>query len=502
MLGRIPFISLLLAIIHTSAGLLILIFSSWFIAACALMPANFNYMLPAVIIRALALTRIGAGYGHMWLAHHDLLGRTTWLRSQLFSRLKDKYLPTRAGDVERLATQTETLSSFWVGWVAHQASAVVLIMLSVGIVSSLALPGTPIMGVMACSWLLLTVWLVGYGLRTAKKQMRGETEFRFQSEHFLNSSSLWHMQLNEHNGRFPSAPDLRSVWRDHQRIESAGQWALWCLQGLAIVGLLTLFWLNKNQGFNDPTSLIVPMLLLSITDWLGRPLTTAAHYGRYRQAYESVDKNEGEPLPQGVSGEAQQHIALKDFQSAYLSRGVNATLPAKGLVILSGPSGCGKSSLLLALAGMTQAQGSLYFDGKQVEAGRRENWVYVEQSPFVLEATLKMNLAPNNLKLADDDAHQALHEFGLAHLSELEMWLGKGGRRLSGGEGRRLSLARAWLAKPAVWLIDEPFEGLDKANVEGVAESLLTQSKTSLVIIATHVLPPMVAENAPLTIEM
>ncbi|MBU2978107.1 ATP-binding cassette domain-containing protein [Alteromonas sp. C1M14] len=502
MLGRIPFISLLLAIIHTSAGLLILIFSSWFIAACALVPANFNYMLPAVIIRGLALVRIGAGYGHMWLAHHDLLGRTTWLRSELFSRLKDKYLPTRAGDVERLATQTETLSSIWVGWVAHQASAVVLIVLSVAIVSSLALPGTQVMWMMALSWMLLTGWLVFYGLRIAQKQVQQETDFRFQSEHFLSSSSLWHMQLKEHQGKFPSAPDLRKVWRDHQRIESAGQWALWCMQGLSIVGLLMLFILNDNQGFHQPTSLIVPMLLLSITDWLGRPLTTAAHFGRYRKANEAVQLNEGEALPDVVGDEATHHIGLKDFQSAYLTKGMDAELPAKGLVILSGPSGCGKSSLLLALAGMTQSRGSLFFDGKPVKAGRRKNWIYVEQSPVILEATLKMNLAPNNRQLADDDAQQALSLVGLGYLTDLEAWLGKGGRRLSGGEARRLSLARTWLANPAVWLIDEPFEGLDQDNIEGVAHSLIAQSKTSLVIVATHVLPDVVHKESPVLIKM
>ena len=49
------FITVLLAVLHGGAGLAILIVSSWFIAACAVAPVNFNYMLPAVVIRALAL---------------------------------------------------------------------------------------------------------------------------------------------------------------------------------------------------------------------------------------------------------------------------------------------------------------------------------------------------------------------------------------------------------------------------------------------------------------
>ena len=84
---RTPWITLLLAIIHGATGLFILVISAWFIAACAIAPAGFNYMLPAVVIRALALLRIASGYGHMWAGHRDLLVRTAWLRHRLFKRL-------------------------------------------------------------------------------------------------------------------------------------------------------------------------------------------------------------------------------------------------------------------------------------------------------------------------------------------------------------------------------------------------------------------------------
>ena len=81
------FITVLLAVLHGGAGLAILIVSSWFIAACAVAPVNFNYMLPAVVIRALALLRIGSGYAHMWVGHKHLLQLTSLLRVQLFERL-------------------------------------------------------------------------------------------------------------------------------------------------------------------------------------------------------------------------------------------------------------------------------------------------------------------------------------------------------------------------------------------------------------------------------
>ena len=499
---RWPILSLLLAILHTSAGLLILIFSSWFIAACALMPVNFNYMLPAVIIRALALTRIGAGYGHMWLAHHDLLGRTTWLRSELFARLKNSYLPNRSGDVERLATQTETLSSIWVGWVAHQASGVVLTLLAVAIPSYLMLPGALAMWCMGLLWALITVWLVAYGLKKAQLQAQQEAEFRFASEHFFNSSSLWHIQLQEHQGRFVQPPDLNRVWQQHQAIDSAGQWALWLMHGAAIVLLMLLFILNEGVGLGEATSLIVPMLLLSITDWLGRPLTTAAHYGRYQQAKQAVMQNDAVALPRQAAGNAKDNITLEDFQASTMATGVSASLPASGLVLLSGPSGCGKSSLLKALAGLVDAKGQMLFDGNKATVGRRADWLYVDQSPQVLEATVRGNLILAGDVHQDDHLLSTLQQFGLAAMTDLDEWLGKGGRKLSGGEARRLSLARTALANPTVWLVDEPFEGLDEANQRSIAQALLTLSADRLVVVATHVIPDTLDINSIQHIEL
>lgn len=499
---NIPFISLLLAILHTTSGLLILIFSSWFLAACALMPVNFNYMLPAVIIRALALTRIGAGYGHMWLAHHDLLGRTTWLRSELFSRLKDHILLEKAGDVEKLAAQTEMLSSVWVGWVAHQASAVVLITLSVSVVTYLALPGAVFMWIMAALWLAISLWLVFFGLNKAASQAKNEQAFRFQSEHFFAASSLWHLQLNENNQQFRNAPQLSSVWQKQQAVEFAGQWGLWLIHGAAIAAIGALFWSNQQDGFGDARAIIVPMLLLSITDWLGRPVGTAAHLGKYRQAAQALKRDDAAPLPAMVQGAPEATIALQDFQAQTMPHGMSATLPVSGLVVLLGASGCGKSSLMKALAGLVPAQGELLFDGSSVAAGRREGWVYVEQSPRILEATLKMNLNPAEKPMTEEAMSQALAQFGLEKLTNADEWLGQGGRRLSGGESRRLSLARAKLAEPDVWLVDEPFEGLDEGNQQLVEAGLLQAAESRLVLVATHVLPAELADRAAQIIEM
>ena len=246
----------------------------------------------------------------------------------------------------------------------------------------------------------------------------------------------------------------------------------------------------------------MPILLLSITDWLGRPVGTAAHLGKYRQAAQALKRDDAAPLPPMVQGAPEQKIELQYFQAQTMPHGISATLPVSGLVVLLGTSGCGKSSLMKALAGLVPAHGELLFDGSTVAAGRREGWVYVEQSPRILEATLKMNLNPAEKTMTAEAMSQALAKFGLQTLTNTDEWLGQGGRRLSGGESRRLSLARAQLAEPDVWLVDEPFEGLDERNLQLVEAGLLQAADNNLVIVATHVLPAKLADRAAQIIEM
>lgn len=210
-----PWLSLFLAIMHTLAGVAVLIVSSWFIAACAIASVNFNYMLPAVVIRALALLRIASGYGQMWLGHRDLLTRTGRLRLQLFRRLQNKRMAERTWLIEALANHTETIASVWVAWVAQQAGAIA--MLAVGMICSLwlGLQGAYGLYWLAAVWLALTVYTLYRGIQLAAAEADGERGFRFASEHFLAASSLWHILLTREAGqyRLRGAPSARPLWQ-------------------------------------------------------------------------------------------------------------------------------------------------------------------------------------------------------------------------------------------------------------------------------------------------
>ena len=120
-----PWFSFGIGVIHQIAGLLLVIFATWFLAACATATVGFNYMLPAVAIRALALTRIASGYGHLWWGHQRLFVRLRQTRAALFARLKNTILTGNAALETQLEQDTLSIAGAWVNWLVQHASVVI-----------------------------------------------------------------------------------------------------------------------------------------------------------------------------------------------------------------------------------------------------------------------------------------------------------------------------------------------------------------------------------------
>ncbi|MCR8549384.1 ATP-binding cassette domain-containing protein [Salipiger sp. P9] len=163
-------------------------------------------------------------------------------------------------------------------------------------------------------------------------------------------------------------------------------------------------------------------------------------------------------------------------------------------VALSGPSGVGKSTALDLIAGLlTPAEGQVTVAGQVLGCEIADAWrarvAYVPQSVHVPDMTLHRFLDPHDLG-ADLEAalRKARAEGIVAALPEgLETVLGETGAGVSGGEARRLLLARAFLTGADVILADEPTADLDAANGAAIIEALAAlAAEGRTVIVATH----------------
>ena len=165
--------------------------------------------------------------------------------------------------------------------------------------------------------------------------------------------------------------------------------------------------------------------------------------------------------------------------------------PGEG-VALTGPSGAGKSALLLAIAGLLPAYGALRIDGVPLGQSNADDWraalALIPQKPHFRDVSLREELTSGRpatpgaiadaLRLADAQGIVARLPDGL------ETRLGESGAGVSGGEARRLTIARAALRRPALILADEPTADLDDGTAEAVIAGLLEMHRKGATLVA------------------
>jgi NitT/TauT family transport system ATP-binding protein len=171
------------------------------------------------------------------------------------------------------------------------------------------------------------------------------------------------------------------------------------------------------------------------------------------------------------------HVRRKVLGGTEILRDVRLELAPGERVAVLGPSGVGKSTLLRIVAGVDQA-----FDGI-IE--RPDNIAIVFQEPTLLRwRSVLANLTLTHPGLSDEAAGAMLGRVGLA--GKAELYPGQ----LSLGQQRRVALARAFVGRPELLVLDEPFVSLDPALSEemiALTESLIAETKPS-VLLVTHIL--------------
>ncbi|MDO6457438.1 thiol reductant ABC exporter subunit CydC [Celeribacter halophilus] len=160
-------------------------------------------------------------------------------------------------------------------------------------------------------------------------------------------------------------------------------------------------------------------------------------------------------------------------------------------VALKGPSGVGKSTVLLLAAGaLVPGAGRVCLDDFDVADFSDGATTLVGQRAALVQGSLADNLRLAAPETSDAELWAALDAVALRTVVEakggLEARLGPRGAGLSGGEARRLVLARAILRKPSVLLLDEPTEGLDTATADQVLAGLRQMLPDSAVLMAAH----------------
>lgn len=176
---------------------------------------------------------------------------------------------------------------------------------------------------------------------------------------------------------------------------------------------------------------------------------------------------------------------------------ITATFLPNQQIAIVGASGAGKTTLLHLLAGMiTPEKGTIYINQealtKFAEAAWLERISYISQTPYIFSGTIGENIAMGTTEEVGMEAiKKAAQLAGIAPLvASLEHGfdtrIGEAGRGLSSGEKQRVSIARAFLKKPHIVLLDEPTRGLDLATEKILQQSIQKLKETATVITVAH----------------
>lgn len=176
--------------------------------------------------------------------------------------------------------------------------------------------------------------------------------------------------------------------------------------------------------------------------------------------------------------------------------GLRFDIPAGSRVIVEGSNGSGKSTMLAALLRLTPIEsGAILLDGVPHDdyelASYRSTFAYVPQEIHLFGVSVRENIRYGRPDATEEEIVEAARVANFDDVVAVlpdgyDTMIGEGGATLSGGQARRLMLARAALRHASVLVLDEPLSGLDLTARELVAESVQRVSAGRTTIIVNH----------------
>ena len=512
-------LGIVLAIVTLLASIGLLTLSGWFLSASAVAGFagiySFNYMLPAAGVRGAAITRTAGRYFERLVSHDATFRVLQHLRIHTFSKL----LPLspaglaryRQGELlNRIVADVDTLDHLYLRVISPLVGAFVVIMVvTIGLsVLDVTLACT-LGGVMLLTLFIMPPVFYRAGKTTGQNLTHLRGQYRQQLTAWLQGQA--ELTIFGASDRYRAQMETTELqWHEAQRRQSeltALSQALMLLIGA--VAILLMLWMAAGGvgGNAQPGALIALFVFCALAAFEALAPVTGAfqHLGQViASAVRITELTEQKPevtFPTDVSDVPEQvTLTLREVSFSYpeqaqkaldsLSLQVN---PGEHIAIL-GRTGCGKSTLLQLLTrAWDPQQGEILLNDRPIaalnEATLRKTISVVPQRVHLFSATLRDNLLLAAPDASDELLADTLRRVGLEKLLDdtgLNSWLGEGGRQLSGGELRRLAIARALLHDAPLMLLDEPTEGLDATTESQMLELLADVMREKTLLMVTH----------------
>lgn len=522
--GRL-LIGALLMLSTVLAAVALLGLSGWFITATgltALMMAvgiitYFDVYVPGAGIRAFALTRTISRYLERLYNHDTILRLLADLRLTLFTHLSQinpsRLARQRSGQwLTRLTQDVDALDNLYLRLLAPPIVALIS-SLVVSAVIAIWLPTAALMLLIGLiGLLLLSTWVPAQlGIRHGQQVGAAMEELRWHG--------IDHLQgMAELKAAHKVGTHAQSLWQAHDRLQG-NQHSLARLTALvnslasALLALMVLLLLllgiigYRADALSGPVLVMLLLATMALTEAFSALPKAFAQYGTTGLAAERL--NDIQSPPASASAVTQEDRLESSGAATLVCRNLGASLGGEPLfsdlsfelmpgewLIITGPSGRGKSSLARLIVGMHSAEkGTIEIQGKAPEpwplADGPAAIAWLTQETHIFSDSIANNLLLARPEATDRELWKVLEWVELADRVEqspqgLDTWVGDAGLPLSGGEQRRLALARILLQDTPLVLLDEPFRGLDSSTAERLMRRLLQWGKGRSLVWFAH----------------
>ncbi len=490
--------------------------SGWFIASMAVAGVSklsFNYFFASASIRALAILRALGRYAERLLTHDAAFHVLADLRNWLFRRM----IPLAPAGLEkygsgelagRLRADLDSLETVYLRILAPVFSGGCAILLAVLFVSFWSGTASLVLSVMLIFGGLL---LPLFTLYLAEQPGRASAELSGQlrktvTEGLQGAEELLLLGAGSQQVAMVETVSANLVQKQVRlgKIAALGLAGITATVGLSSVLIALVCIPLIGTGELTPPNLVMLLLFSAASFEAVAPLAHSlqlipAATEAVRRIRELADAKVPFPDPLVSTQPATADIVINDVSVAYNSDSFvlehfSLQIKSGERVALTGQSGTGKSTLIELLLRFRPYQGSVTISGCELSKISSDTMARLvsaaPQKPHLFNRSIKENILLGR-DISDDALSALLFDSGLAGwvatLPEgLDTMVGEFGSKVSGGEARRIALARALLSDSPILLLDEPTEGLDSVTEQFVVERLSERLRGKTLLLATH----------------
>jgi len=506
-------LSLLLGVTALGAAIALGGTAAWLIARASQQPPVLYLTVAATSVRLFGVSRALARYLSRLASHKVALTGMDNLRNNLYDELAaapgTKLSTLRRGDLmTRAGADVDEVGNVVVKTLLPALVAAIVGVGTVGVITIISPAAGIILALSLVVSGIIAPALIARSVRLAESQgADARTDIAATSLAILEGATELSMAGTLKRARRSldrAEGELSAALARSARLSAFARGLDVCAMGIAVIGALLIGIPQTTSGALAQVLLAVVVLVpLSSFEGVAELTPAAAQLVRSAQAATRIcslldEEAPAQPhdVPEGPTVIEARDLAIGWPSGPTLVTGISLTLRPGSSLAIVGPSGIGKTTLLATLTGIIPPKsGSALINGVPAWGADRDQLTsritMTAEDAHVFATTIYENLRVARASLTRDEASELLARAGLAQWVQslpdgLDTVIGSGGTTVSGGERRRLLMARALAAPAPIMAVDEASEHLDAATADRLMETLLTRSPDRATLVVTH----------------